>query len=59
MNAPVSLSGSTELHYYGVYEALVSDVNDPAKEGRVKIKMPWFGNRRDRGCRRSRRACAP
>jgi phage baseplate assembly protein V len=42
MNAPVSLSGSTELHYYGVYEALVSDVNDPAKEGRVKIKMPWF-----------------
>ena len=44
MNAPVSLSGSTELHYYGVYEALVSDVNDPAKEGRVKIKMPWFDN---------------
>jgi uncharacterized protein involved in type VI secretion and phage assembly len=35
-------SRSTELRYYGVYEALVSDVNDPGKEGRVKIKMPWF-----------------
>jgi uncharacterized protein involved in type VI secretion and phage assembly len=42
MNMAMSQSGSTELRYYGVYEALVSDVNDPAREGRVKIKMPWF-----------------
>jgi phage baseplate assembly protein V len=42
MNMAMSPSGSTELRYYGVYEALVSDVNDPAKEGRVKIKIPWF-----------------
>jgi phage baseplate assembly protein V len=42
MNMAMSQSGSNELPYYGVYEALVSDVNDPAKEGRVKIKMPWF-----------------
>ncbi|HTO81464.1 MAG TPA: phage baseplate assembly protein V [Methylomirabilota bacterium] len=35
-------SRSTDKRYYGVYEALVSDVNDPAQEGRVKLKMPWF-----------------
>jgi phage baseplate assembly protein V len=42
MSTLASRSHSTELRYYGVYEALVSDVNDPAKEGRVKIKIPWF-----------------
>jgi phage baseplate assembly protein V len=42
MNATLPRSRSTDQRYYGVYEALVSDVNDPAKEGRVKIKMPWF-----------------
>jgi uncharacterized protein involved in type VI secretion and phage assembly len=42
MSTLASRSHSTELRYYGVYEALVSDVNDPGKEGRVKIKMPWF-----------------
>jgi phage baseplate assembly protein V len=38
----VARSRSTDKRYYGVYEALVSDVNDPANEGRVKLKMPWF-----------------
>ena len=42
MNFMVPRSLSTDQRYYGVYEALVSDVNDPANEGRVKIKMPWF-----------------
>jgi phage baseplate assembly protein V len=42
MTATLARSRSTDQRYYGVYEALVSDVNDPAKEGRVKIKMPWF-----------------
>lgn len=26
---------------YGVYVALVTDLNDPTSEGRVKIKLPW------------------
>lgn len=42
MTAMLARSRSTDQRYYGIYEALVSDVNDPAKEGRVKIKMPWF-----------------
>jgi phage baseplate assembly protein V len=42
MTATLARSRSTDQRYYGIYEALVSDVNDPAKEGRVKIKMPWF-----------------
>jgi len=27
---------------YGVYPAIVSDINDPDGQGRVKIKLPWL-----------------
>lgn len=33
---------SSERKRYGVAEALVVDVNDPEKEGRVKVRFPWF-----------------
>lgn len=33
---------STDRRYYGVAEGIVTDVNDPKKEGRVKVKFPWF-----------------
>jgi uncharacterized protein involved in type VI secretion and phage assembly len=35
--APHGLGG----HWYGVYPALVSDIADPDKQGRVKVKLPW------------------
>jgi phage baseplate assembly protein V len=38
----VSRSRSTDRRYYGVAEALVVDVNDPDKEGRIKLRFPWF-----------------
>lgn len=28
-------------HWYGCYPALVSDVKDPDKQGRVKLTLPW------------------
>lgn len=37
-----SRTRTTDKRYYGVYEGLVVDVNDTAKEGRVKVKFPWF-----------------
>jgi phage baseplate assembly protein V len=37
-----SRSRSTDKRYYGVAEAIVTDVNDPEKEGRVKLRYPWF-----------------
>lgn len=38
----VARSRSTDRRYYGVVEAVVTDVNDPDKEGRVKLQFPWF-----------------
>ncbi|TWT91742.1 phage baseplate assembly protein V [Stieleria varia] len=35
-------NNGTKRCYYGVAEAIVADVNDPAKEGRVKVRLPWF-----------------
>jgi len=33
---------STDKRYYGVVEAIVVDVYDPDKEGKVKVQFPWF-----------------
>jgi uncharacterized protein involved in type VI secretion and phage assembly len=33
---------STDRRFYGVVEAIVVEVVDPKKEGRIKIRFPWF-----------------
>ncbi|HEX5736457.1 MAG TPA: phage baseplate assembly protein V [Blastocatellia bacterium] len=40
----VARSRSTDKRYYGVVEAIVTDNNDPQKEGRIKLKFPMFDN---------------
>jgi uncharacterized protein involved in type VI secretion and phage assembly len=42
----VARSRTTDRRYYGVVEALVTAVeDDQGKEGRVKLKFPWFDDR--------------
>lgn len=38
----VARSQTLDKRYYGVVEGLVVDVKDPDKEGRVKVRMPFF-----------------
>ncbi|ODS25053.1 hypothetical protein AB835_00675 [Candidatus Endobugula sertula] len=33
--------------YYGVYPAIVTDIVDPDKLGRIEVKFPWLGNAGD------------
>jgi phage baseplate assembly protein V len=37
-------SRSTDRRFYGVAEGIVTDNNDPDKEGRVRVRFPWFDN---------------
>lgn len=37
-----SRTRTTDKRFYGVVEGIVTNVNDPKKEGRVKVKFPWF-----------------
>lgn len=38
-------SRSTDKRYYGVVEAIVTDNEDPLKEGRVKVNFPMLDNK--------------
>jgi uncharacterized protein involved in type VI secretion and phage assembly len=33
---------ANDQRYFGLVEALVSSVDDPEKEGRIKVTFPWF-----------------
>jgi uncharacterized protein involved in type VI secretion and phage assembly len=49
MGAPETLDEYQDLRlarglgglFYGVYPAVVSDLDDPARQGRVKVRLPW------------------
>jgi phage baseplate assembly protein V len=38
----MSQARSADKRYYGVAAAIVTKVDDPEKEGRVKVRFPWF-----------------
>jgi uncharacterized protein involved in type VI secretion and phage assembly len=42
VTSPTPRSMTTDHRFYGVAEALVADVEDPEKEGRVKLRLPFF-----------------
>jgi uncharacterized protein involved in type VI secretion and phage assembly len=42
MTSNLPRSRTTDRRYYGVVEAIVEDVEDPAREGRVTVRFPWF-----------------
>src|ERR1700687_5717517 len=53
-----SRSRTTDKRFYCVYEAFVTNVNAPAKEGRVQVKFPWFDDRMETEWSRVRQAYA-
>jgi phage baseplate assembly protein V len=37
-------SRSTDQRFYGVFEGLVEENEDPESEGRVKLRFPWYSD---------------
>jgi uncharacterized protein involved in type VI secretion and phage assembly len=38
----LAVKGPPPQRFHGVYPAIVSDINDPKKLGRVKLSLPWL-----------------
>src|SRR6266498_1036702 len=32
------------MHYFGLYPAIVSDIVDPDRLGRIQVALPWLGD---------------
>ncbi|WP_206058247.1 phage baseplate assembly protein V, partial [Nonomuraea zeae] len=45
--------------YFGVYPAIVTDLVDPDKLGRVEVRYPWLGDDGDRDVRAWATLCSP
>jgi uncharacterized protein involved in type VI secretion and phage assembly len=58
MARPVTADGSAP-GYFGVYPAIVTDIVDPDKLGRIEVRFPWLGTDGDRGVRAWATLCTP
>jgi uncharacterized protein involved in type VI secretion and phage assembly len=47
----LSRSRLTDKRFHGVVEGIVTSVEDDSKEGRVKVKLPWFDDLTELECR--------
>ena len=45
--------------YFGVYPAIVTDIVDPDRLGRVEVRFPWLGTDGDRDVRAWATLCSP
>ena len=45
--------------YFGVYPAIVTELVDPDRLGRVEVRFPWLGEDGDRTCGPGRRSARP
>jgi uncharacterized protein involved in type VI secretion and phage assembly len=36
--------GDERKRYFGLYPALVSEVTDPSRSGRIEVELPWLGS---------------
>jgi uncharacterized protein involved in type VI secretion and phage assembly len=58
MSLPAPADGSAP-GYFGVYPALVTDIVDPDRLGRVQVRFPWLGTDGDRDVRSWATLCSP
>ena len=45
--------------YFGVYPAIVTDIVDPSRIGRIEVRFPWLGDDGDRDVRGWATLCTP
>jgi uncharacterized protein involved in type VI secretion and phage assembly len=58
MTGDAPLDGGAQRHF-GVYPAIVTDVVDPERLGRIEVKLPWLGLRGDAEVRLWATLCTP
>ncbi len=58
MSLPTPVDGSAP-GYFGVYPAIVTDIVDDERLGRVEVRFPWLGTEGDRDVRAWATLCSP
>lgn len=58
MTGPALPDGSAP-GYFGVYPAIVTDLVDPDRLGRIEVRLPWLGSDGDRDVRAWATLCSP
>ena len=56
---PHSPADGSAPSYFGVYPALVTNLVDPKRLGRVEVRFPWLGDDGDRDVRAWATLCSP